>query len=353
MNTSRCGLLILVGLCVSGVVYANSAPVVSNVQAAQRNDDSKQVDIYYNLYDANGDSCTVWVAVSDNNGSTWSVPAMSFTGAVGKNIAPGLNKHIIWDAGRDMPGKIANFKVRVVADDGKGPIQMVPVPAGSFAYQNASSGGYVFVGAFMIAKYEVTNEHYIQFLNDYDPTSLHWDGAMGGEILRNGSAGNYYYTIVAGRNNYPVRWVSFNDATAFCTWLSAKTGQNYRLPTEQEWEKAAGWNPVLQKLWTYGYQTTAFNATWGNYNNYYGGPLPVGSFNGTGDKNLATSYYGCYDMSGNVWEWTNSWYTVNSSRVVRGGHWSINASSCAVTYRNYFTPSSRYNVIGFRFVLDF
>lgn len=315
-------LSLVVVLCLlSASVFANSAPVVSNVSAGQRNDSSKLIDIYYTLYDADGDACTVWVAVSDNNGTTWAVPAFTFSGAVGKTVTPGQNKHIIWDAGKDIPGKIADFKVRVYADDGKGPIEMVVMPAGWFAYQNASVGSYTFVPSLLVSKYEVTNEQYCQFLNDADPTSQYWSVAMSGEIERTGGAGNYTYRVVSGREKYPVRLVSFNDATAFCTWLSAKTGKNYRLPTEQEWEKAAGWDPVLQKLWTYGYQNSAFNATWGNYNNYYGTPLPVGSFNGTGGKNNAYSYYGCYDMSGNVWEWTNSWYTVNSSRVIRGGNW--------------------------------
>jgi len=80
-------------------VLANSAPVVSNVTASQRGDDSKLVDIHYDLADANGDNCTVWFVVSDNNGISWRVPVRTFSGDVGPNITPGLNKSIVWDAG--------------------------------------------------------------------------------------------------------------------------------------------------------------------------------------------------------------------------------------------------------------
>jgi len=66
----------------SGAAFANSAPVVSNVTVSQRTDGSKKVDIRYNLSDADGDKCTVSVQVSFDGGSTWTVPAISFSGAI-------------------------------------------------------------------------------------------------------------------------------------------------------------------------------------------------------------------------------------------------------------------------------
>jgi formylglycine-generating enzyme required for sulfatase activity len=328
-------------------VWANSAPVVSNVSASQRADDSKLVDIYYNLADADGDACTVWVVISDDGGASWKVPAINFTGHIGKAVTPGSGKHAIWDAGKDMPGKVAAFKARVFADDGKGPANMVLVPAGYFAYQ----GNYAtqtFVNSFQIDKYEVTNDFYCQYLNNADPTGAHYYASM--EIDRWGNSGSYYYTVKAGKGNYPVQYASALDAEAFAVWRSSTYGGTYRLPTEQEWEKAAGWNPVQNKLWTYGFQRDAIDCTWCNYNSCYG-VLPVGSFNGTGGKNDAKSYYGCYDMSGNLWEWTSSMYD-GSNRVIRGGGWGYDAAICAVTYRSNATPSGRYYVIGFRLCLD-
>ena len=128
----------------------------------------------------------------------------------------------------------------------------------------------------------------------------------------------------------------------------------YRLPTEQEWEKAAGWDPVEEKLYTYGYHQEIYGCEWMNFyfSGYcYGEPLPVGSFDGTNGKQDAKSFYGCYDMSGNVWEWTTG---INSSnRVVRGSDWNNPWSYCTVTYRAHaYVPSLRGDSIGFRLVLD-
>ena len=333
----------------AGGAFANSAPVVSGVTASQRNDDSKLVDVYYNLADADGDSCTVWVVISSNNGQTWDVPAMTFYGAVGQGITPGNGKRAIWDAGKDMPGKVATFKARVYADDGQGPADMVMVPAGYFAYQG-NYANQTFVNSFKIDKYEVTNDFYCQYLNNADPTGAHYDTNM--EIGRFGVSGNYTYTVKAGRGQYPIRYVSWDDANAFAVWRGSVYGGTYRLPTEQEWEKAAGWDPVLNTEFTYCYHSNSIDSTWCNYNSAYGGPLPVGSFNGTGGKKDAKSYYGCCDMSGNVWEWTSSWYTVNSTRVIRGGSWINIATRCTTTYRIYYTPSYRISNIGFRLALD-
>jgi len=322
-------------------VFANSAPVVSNVSASQRGDDSKLVDIYYNLADADGDICTVWVVASGDGGTTWAIPVLTISGHVGVGITPGTNKHIVWDAGADMPDKTRSFKARVLADDGKSPEPMVMVGAGSFPYQNGSP---VHCDAFMIDKYEVKVSLYCQFLNQDDPAGDHWHS--GQEITKHGDPGSHTYTPVPGRENYPVRYVSYYDAVAFAQWRSNLEGKSYRLPTEQEWEKAAGWDPVQQYHYTFGYHSNTASCTYMNYYNCVGRPTVVGSYD------PYKSYYGCYDMSGNLWEWTSSIYS-GESRVLRGGYWYYNAAYCSVTYRGYrFTPSFRNDSIGFRLVLD-
>lgn len=325
------------------IVLANSAPVVSNVSASQRSDDSKLVDIYYDLADADGDNCTVWAVISDNNGVTWTAPAITLTGAVGSNISPGTGKHIIWDAGKDMPGKVGDYKARVFADDGHGPSEMVLVAAGNFLYQNTTP---TFVPSFFIDKYEVTNARYCEFLNNADPTGQHYSTSM--EIAKDGSN----YSVNTGRENYPIRYVSALDAEAFAAWCSQTYGGNYRLPTEQEWEKAAGWDPVLQKLFSYGCHQDTISCAWCNYNSCKGVPTQVGFYNGINvGTNDAKNYYGCYDMSGNVWEWTSSIYS-GSSRVIRGGTWSSTANPWTTTFRYGYQPSLRIGDVGFRLVLD-
>jgi len=155
---------------------------------------------------------------------------------------------------------------------------------------------------------------------------------------------------VPGYENYPVNYVNYYDAVDFAAWRSQQEGVTYRLPTAHEWEKAAAWDPVAGHYYTYGFHRDSIDCDWCNYNDCFGAPLAVGYFDGTGGKNNAKSYYGCYDMSGNVWEWTSE--TSGSYRVIRGGHWSDPASFCACTYRGSSSPSNRLNGIGFRLVLD-
>ncbi len=337
-------------LLMQASVFANSGPVVSGVSANQRGDESKLVDIHYDLADADGDTCTVWVVVSDNGGANWRVPARTFTGDIGNSIAPGIGKSVVWDAGVDMPGKVGTYKVRVYADDGQGPDAMVVVPIGWFPYQNVSNPeDWIFVDPFLIDKYECTVGFYCQFLNNADPAGAHWDTNM--EIDRLGDPGNYYYTVHSGRENYPIRYVSLYDAEAFAAWRSALEGKSYRLPTEQEWEKAAGWDPAEEHYYTYGFHSDTIDCTWCNYSNCVGGPTVVGYYNGEGGRHDAKSYYGCYDMSGNLWEWTSSIYS-GSSRVIRGGYWYGNASNCRVSGRNGSNPANRDYSIGFRCVVD-
>ncbi|MCP4708062.1 MAG: hypothetical protein GY869_05520 [Planctomycetes bacterium] len=82
MNNNKLLLMIVICCLISVQVWANSTPVVSNVTAYQRGDDSKLVDIRYDLADADGDACTVWVAIRNNAGQSWTIPARTFAGDI-------------------------------------------------------------------------------------------------------------------------------------------------------------------------------------------------------------------------------------------------------------------------------
>ena len=156
-------------------------------------------------------------------------------------------------------------------------------------------------------------------------------------------------------NNLPVEKVSWNDVQEFITKLNQKTGANFRLPTEAEWEYAArGGNK--SRGYKYSGSNNIGDVAW--YTNNSGSKT-----HHVGTK--ASNELGIYDMTGNVWEWCQDRYgsysrgsqtnptgpSTGSSRVFRGGGWSYNARSCRVSNRYYISPVSRYNYLGFRLVL--
>jgi len=194
----------------------------------------------------------------------------------------------------------------------------------------------VYLDAFYIDKYEVTNALYKKFMD-----------ATGHEAPYFWNSSNY------NDPNQPVVCVTWEDAKAYAEWAGK------RLPTEAEWEKAAR-GGLVGKKYPWGDNITHDDA------NYFGTggkdgwecTAPVGSF--------APNGYGLYDMAGNVWEWCADWYdsgyyakspgenpTGPSSgvyRVLRGGPWYLNASYLRVALRYNLDPTATYDNLGFRCV---
>jgi len=172
--------------------------------------------------------------------------------------------------------------------------------------------------------------------------------------------------FLAPSDTYPVVNVSWNDAKAFCEWLSKKEGKTYRLPTDAEWSVAVGLPPEtgdtpsdknrkIKDVYPWGtnwpppndagnYIDSGKNAIPG-YHDGYEFTSPVGSF--TANK------YGLYDMGGNVCQWCEDWYRGSKKeRVVRGGSWSDSEPDYLLSsYRYYDTPDERNPSTGFRCVL--
>ncbi len=155
----------------------------------------------------------------------------------------------------------------------------------------------------------------------------------------------------------PVDNVSWNDCQTFIRKLNSLTGKTFRLPTEAEWEFAAR-GGKKSKAYKYSGGNNLGNVAW--YGDNSGAkPHPVAT--------KQANELGIYDMSGNVWEWCQDWYSGNyysssaqtdpigpnsgSDRVLRGGCWLNGAVSCRVLYRNGNTPDFRYYLLGLRLVL--
>ena len=162
----------------------------------------------------------------------------------------------------------------------------------------------------------------------------------------------------------PVEQVSWNDVQQFLKKLNARTNQAYRLPTEAEWEYAAGGGGSRTRFGNsrdfidpehVNFDASAsFKKNYSVTGQYREKTTPVGSF--------APNTLGLYDMSGNVWEWCADWYKgypgsgiidhTNQSRVVRGGSWESYPQSCRVAIRGDISPTDRDGSLGFRLALD-
>jgi formylglycine-generating enzyme required for sulfatase activity len=207
-------------------------------------------------------------------------------------------------------------------------IEMVAIKGGTFQMGSKESRDEqpihsVTINGFSIGKTEVTQAQWKSIMGSY-PSNFKGD-------------------------NLPVENVSWDDVQIFIGKLNAKTGKSYRLPSEAEWEYAAGKIDEIS-LGDYAWYDTNSNKT----------THPVGT--------KQPNQFGLYDMGGNVWEWCNDWYeetyysksqpenpkgpSTASSRVRRGGSWLDGPSYCRVAFRGNGTPVIRSYNLGFRLVLD-
>jgi len=156
-------------------------------------------------------------------------------------------------------------------------------------------------------------------------------------------------------DRHPVAWVNWQEAVAFCRWLSDTTGRAYRLPTEAEWEKAAS-----------GYTHQAY--PWGDTYDSTQSGTPNGEYAPAGEHPLDVSPFGVRGMAGNVWEWCADWYApdayaalpehdptgpaLGTGRVLRGCGWNFDPDTFRCSYRSRLAPTDRSVHIGFRVVLE-
>lgn len=266
-------------------------------------------------------------------------------------------------------------------------MKIVPIPAGTF--QMGSTKEDVdkeederphvveITRPFHMGKYEVTVGQFKAFVKDTGyRTEAEKDGkggrAFNGKEFIQKPEFNWHNLFFKQADDEPVIVVSWNDAVAFCDWLSKKEGKTYRLPTEAQWEYAcrAGTNTrfyngdkedelrhigniadaSLKKKWV----EVNWSMSWDD-----GFPFtsPAGKFK--------PNAFGIHDMVGNAWEWCSDWYdkeypkgpvkdpqgpATGTLRIARGGAWSTQPKFCRSAFRDWHEPTYRSDCVGFRVV---
>lgn len=234
--------------------------------------------------------------------------------------------------------------------------EQVYVPSGWFIAGDIFDKGYddetahlTYTDEYWIDRFLVTN---IQFAYCIEAGACTRPGKSGSHVRPEG------YFNISAFDDYPVMEISWQQAQAFCEWRGG------RLPTEAEFEKAAGWNPVNGEVSLYPWGNIEPDATLANYDGVDRDTTPINRYpNGI-------SAVGAYDMAGNLWQWTADWYAKDyytnnlawenptgpdggTYKVIRGGSWySSDIRWLRVSNRGKNMPENAGNEIGFRCVFD-
>jgi formylglycine-generating enzyme required for sulfatase activity len=220
------------------------------------------------------------------------------------------------------------------------PADMVKIPKGPFLYGDQKTRE-VIDHDYWIDKYPVTNEKYRAFMSAGGYEKQQYWSSEGWKWKTENSITSpaYWNDIKWSKPDHPVVGVSYYEAEAFAKWAAK------RLPTEQEWEKAARGEDGRQYPWGEEFDKSRCNSD----ESGIGHTTPVTQYpNGV-------SPYGCHDMAGNVWEWCASWDDdeKHGLRGLCGGSWLDSPGSVRVSNRFYNLPDFLDFFIGFRLAQDF
>lgn len=252
--------------------------------------------------------------------------------------------------------------------------QFVRVPPGEFSMgaddgeEDERPAHRVFLDAYYISIHAVTNEQYAAFVEAMDHPvpavrELPRFVTPAIEPTFRELAAPYAWRDGAPpreRHQHPVALVSFNDANAYCAWLSQRIGRPVRLPTEAEWERAARGGLEMKRYpWGDDIDPSRANFLPDPALKRHRGTRPVGCY--------PPNAFDLYDMSGNVWEWVSDWYRADgyrdgglrnplgppagALRLLRGGSWvTHDVSQLRCAHRHKVPPDTYAYSIGFRVV---
>ena len=207
------------------------------------------------------------------------------------------------------------------------------------------------MAAFCIERNLVTNEEYQEFVL---ATGYHQPGITAENYQEQNMLVHSYqdlrpyfwrsFQFPPGKSSYPVVLVSQKDALAYAAWKSQEEGVEYRLPTADEWEKAARGKDGRYFVWGNNWQEQATN--WKK--NGPTGTSRVGAYP------LSKSVYGVEDMAGNVFEFTSTVYTQDGQEraIMKGCAWDDLPGFCRTAYRHGRPTTYRHILFGFRLVSD-
>jgi len=265
-----------------------------------------------------------------------------------------------------QPSKVENISVTI-----SGGLYEMGYSGKDFCYDIELPEHKVYLNPYKIDAFPVTNEKYLKFIEDGGYKDFRfWLSDGWDAVKKNGWEVPMYWEKEDGKwlrhdfrgkikinPNEPVCNVSFYEADAYCKWAKK------RLPTEAEWEKAACWNETKQKKTIYPWGDEPPTENHANLlESYIWAPSEIGSYQ------QGKSHYGCYQMMGDVWEWTSSefmgyprfksgfaeyndkWFT--SQKVLRGSSFATPKYSIRNSYRNFFRPDERWMFAGFRCAED-
>ncbi|MEO1623902.1 MAG: formylglycine-generating enzyme family protein [Bacteroidota bacterium] len=246
--------------------------------------------------------------------------------------------------------------------------ELIKIAGGTFTmgnnqseYSDEKPERIVSISDFYLGKYPVTNSQYAIFLNQYGSDTVLKGDHEGQKmiepdewgVLNEGKA----WQAAEGCEDHPVINVTWYGAHTFCQWLSEKSGHQYALPSEAQWEYAA----------RSGIHTEAHSLIYAGSNKL----KEVGWYDENSHQKTKAvglkmpNQLGLYDMSGNVFEWCEDRWHANyddapldgkawlengdeNLRVIRGGSWLNYDFNCRVSIRNGFNADLRFNDIGFR-----